>query len=358
MEGQATETSEAATDTSTGETSEATTTAAETGESAGEGTTLATGADLGGGDSTGDVATDETGKGDGASDAAESDKAVADTKPDATADTKPDGDKETDPATDTDDPKPNDNLDGLPEDFDWRSLATDEKSVNRLKHFESMDDLAEFVREADTWRRRAVLVPNSKSTPEEIAKYQKAIGVPDTPDGYDLDVSKDAPADEKELVDRLRSAAHAVNVTPAQLGAMIEWHKAETAAVEAREQENAADQLSQAKAELSRTWGPDYQKNAGVAQKAMGRGFEGFAEDWAGLELKDGTKIGNHPLTLKGFARLGRLFGEAGVPGQVAPDNWAPTKTELLKMQQEPGYIDGTDKDLIKRVTEGYKRLP
>ncbi|MGI9493088.1 MAG: hypothetical protein ACR2QF_11880 [Geminicoccaceae bacterium] len=282
------------------------------------------------------------------------DAASEDDTPAADADAKPEDETKDEAETSESE---GDNLEGLPEDFDWRELSTDEKNRNRLRQFSSMDDLATFVREADSWRRRAVIPPNAKSTPEEIARFQKAIGVPESPAGYEIQLEKDAPEDEVARVDRLKEAAFGVHVTPAQLGAMIEWHQAETQAVEARENDRLVHQLNQAKTDLSREWGPDYQKNLGAANQILNRAFEGYAEDWGDLELKDGTKVRDHPLTARGLAKIGRLMGEAGVPGEVAPADWLPNESELGKMMEEPGYQDGTDKALIVRVKEGYKRL-
>ena len=349
MEGQAT-TTEAASDVSTSEGASEATEAATTTETAVEseskGETLITGSDAGSDDVAATEAATETTEA-----AATETPATEETKPEESDDA---AKAEEETQTETEEKAEGDKLDGLPEDFDWRDLATDEKSRNRLNQFRSMDDLAEFVREADSWRRKAVVPPGPKSTEDEVKRYHKMIGVPETPDGYQIEMAEDATDDDKMRVDRLRMAAHGVHVTPDQLKAMIEFQQAETAALEQREAAAAERQLSDAKTELSRTWGPDFQKNVGIATAAMKRaGADQFSEDWAGLELKDGTKIGNHPWTSQIFAKLGTLLGEAGVPGEIVPESWLPSESELMEMQSQPGYQDGTDKALIARVGEG-----
>lgn len=370
MEGQTTSADAATADTSTtseatggdAETSEAKTTTEQTAESGGSGDTLVTGSDVKA-DAADATETAETGDAD-KTDEGETggEQPPADAKK-TEADVKADGDEKTDDAdatadADSDDTtSEGDNLDGLPEGFDWRALATDEKSRNRLGQFESMDDLAKFVREADSWRRKAVIPPNSKSSPEDVKRFHKAIGVPESPSGYEVELSPDATDADKERVDRLRMAAHGVHVTPQQLGAMIEWHQAETEAIEAREAEAVEQQLAEAKTELARTWGPDYQRNAGLAVQTWKRGgADQFVEDWGNLELKDGTKLGNHPWTMQIGAKLGRMFGEAGVPGEVMPSDWAPSEADLIEMQKTPEYLAG-DKAVHAKVKLGYQRL-
>lgn len=248
-------------------------------------------------------------------------------------------------------------LDGLPENFHWRDLLTDDKNKNRATHFGSLDEVMEAVRELDSLKRRAVLPPNQKSTDEEIATFRKRMGVPDTPDGYEIELDKAADDSDREFVSRLQMIAHANNLTPGQLDSLRQWYNDETTAIEQFEESKRQEALAKARTDLSREWLSDYQRNIGIAKKAFDEAFGGYAEDVGEMKLADGTRLIDHPMIARGLFKMGRRFTEAGIPGSNVAENWNPTENELIEMQQRQGYIDGSDKQLLEQVKVGYKRL-
>jgi len=246
----------------------------------------------------------------------------------------------------------------LPEGADWRDLAADEKNRGRLQRVSSVDELAEMARDYDSFKRRAVLPPNSNSSDEDVAKFRKAIGVPDSPDGYEIEMDKDADDGAKSRVERLKGAAHAVHMTPQQLGALIEWHSTEMDALEAADGEAIAQRQAELKTELSREWGADYQRNASVAMRTAQEAFGGYAEEFLAMELKDGTRVGDHPAMLRGMAKLGRKFGEAGLPGTIVPHDWNPTDSEIIEMKKDPRYWDSNRRDpaFVQKINNAIDR--
>jgi len=62
-----------------------------------------------------------------------------------------------------------------------------------------------------------------------------------------------------------------------------------------------------AEQELRKEWGRSYDENikrAGAIAKAN------MSEDILNMELKDGTRIGDHPSVIKGFANIANLMSE------------------------------------------------
>jgi hypothetical protein len=248
-------------------------------------------------------------------------------------------------------------IEGLPDDFDWRTLAIDEKNKNVAKHFNSVDEVLTKNREYVSLLRKSVEIPNTQSSAEVVAKFHKAIGVPETPDGYRIDLADDAEEHDKQYVERLKLAAHGVHMTPAQLTALADWQRSESAAAQARDDQEHRDHLARLKTDLAREWGGSTDRNLGEGDRFLHRFLGDQYEEFKDMQLADGSYAINHPILVRMAARAGRSYSEAGIPGEVVADGWKPTEGELVKMQQEPGYVDGTDKELIKRVTIGYKRL-
>jgi len=93
----------------------------------------------------------------------------------------------------------------------------------KSKGIKSLDDLAKNYREAEKSIRNGgkLTVPGEGAKPEEIAAYHKAIGVPDTPEGYEFTQPEGAELDG-DLVTPLREVALKAGVPAAGFKALAE----------------------------------------------------------------------------------------------------------------------------------------
>lgn len=93
-------------------------------------------------------------------------------------------DKSTSPSADGAPPKlPHAWMEGL-----TAEQKADAELVKTLSKFEKgIPDFAKAYPELEKKLGQSVMVPNEKATPEEKARYLKAIGVPDKPEDYKLD---------------------------------------------------------------------------------------------------------------------------------------------------------------------------
>ena len=66
-----------------------------------------------------------------------------------------------------------------------------------------------------------VKIPGEGATPEEIVAYRQAQGVPETSDGYELNVPKEGGYDK--VADMVKAAAHEVGIPPSKLAPV--WDK-------------------------------------------------------------------------------------------------------------------------------------
>lgn len=157
----------------------------------------------------------------------------------------------------------------------------------------------------------AVTIPGEGATPEVIAAYRQAIGVPDTPEGYRivrpaaaLDGMWDVAA-ETALLGKL----HAVGTPPPVVQAIMTWYGdflTEQQTLFRREAEAA----SQA---LRRDWGPNYDANVGRANRAI----QQYGGD-ALVDLFAQNGMGRHPLVVATFAKIGTDLVEHGaMTGEV-----------------------------------------
>lgn len=148
-------------------------------------------------------------------------------------------------------------------------------------------------------------------TEEEVSSFRKAVGIPETPDGYEF-VRPDLPEGievSKEIESAFRSKFHDLGI-PAQAGKelynyyMNFWLGALKADGEAKMQA-----VEEGIANLEKEWGSRDSEQYKANMTLMGRAVDKFG----GGDLKkylDDTGLGNHPLFVKTFVQIGKAMSE------------------------------------------------
>ena len=181
----------------------------------------------------------------------------------------------------------------------------------------------------------AVKIPDEHSTPEDVAAYRKAIGVPDTVEGYRVTRPEAALTDWDETAEKaFLSKMHELGTPPQTVQAILNWY-GEYLSAQQRGWHREAEAAQQ---ELRRDWGPDYAANLGVANRAI--------QQYGGDPLVDlfaQNGMGRHPLVVKTFATIGKDLLEAGaIPAtgtahmtpEDAQERLKTLQADLLKVPQ------------------------
>lgn len=236
---------------------------------------------------------------------------------------------------------------------DWRSTLPEElRSEKSLESFRDVAALAKsYVETKKLVGQRVDLKPPTKdSTPEQIATWRKALGVPDTPDGYlQAGVVRPELAASGEWDEAAESAfldlAHKNHIPPGFVNATLQFY----AKLEADKQA-ASSRSRQAVASALRTeWGPNYAASLGRANRAL-QEFGGDEMVTLGREtrLADGSLLGDHPALIKTFAKIGNVLVESGAmdPEGIAAGMSADDAREAIKKKQAE----------MKALPEGHPR--
>lgn len=111
-------------------------------------------------------------------------------------------------------------------------------------------------------------------------------------------------------------------------------------------------------AELQEEWGPNFDRNLGVAQRAA-RYYNG--DDGSLLSFLDKTGLGDHPVVVKMFYDMGKRLQEDGliVADVGAVMNAEAAKTRVEEIRNDPDYFQRTPKgDLLREeMTRLYRLL-
>lgn len=194
----------------------------------------------------------------------------------------------------------------------WRdALPDDLKAAKSLEKYADVPALAKAYVDAEALiGRKGAIPPKEGDAPEVTAAWRKALGVPDTAEGYTIARPDDVPEAlwSDSTAAKYREIAHRHGLTPAQAQAVaaefLQHQAAEVAALGQANQEAAAA--------LKKEWGQSFDQKITLAARAA-KAF--LPAELLDLVLPTGMRLGDHPDMVKAFARIGAAQGEDVAPG-------------------------------------------
>lgn len=205
---------------------------------------------------------------------------------------------------------------------DWRQKYSQDPSIlKRLERYASPKAALDALFAAQNRISKGDLLPTLKenATPEDIADYRQAHGIPETPEGYDLTLANGMVVGEADrpMVDDFLAKAHANNMHPTQVKEALGWYfdKQEQARIaqEARDTESRMKSEDELRAEF----GPEYRRNVTLANQLLDSAPGGIKDRLLGGRMADGTPIGNDPNVIRWLVSLSRELNPVAtvVPG-------------------------------------------
>ena len=148
----------------------------------------------------------------------------------------------------------------LPEKF-WREDKADIEAL--AKSYQGLEQLLGK-------KAHSVPVPNEKSTPEEIAAYRKAIGVPESPEGYKLKPEQlpDGVVWDENVAKRAAELAHKHNIPAAAMNELMKFDMERAALMNQAAAQMIEQQLESGREELQRVWGDKTGEKIELARRA------------------------------------------------------------------------------------------
>ena len=231
-------------------------------------------------------------------------------------------------------------------DDNWRSGIQDEKLRDHAGRFTSVLDLVGKHYELRQQLSTAIQPLSSDATDEQVTSYRKAIGAPDTVEGYEFAMPEGQEATDADKAFQSSTAEmfHGLNITSAQANGLNEWwNELRGATLEAQVADDKA-YADETLAELKREWpGAEFDRNKQFADFAAVKVFGDALDEVRNIETKDGRFILDHPSFVKMLAQYGREMEEGTLGG-------AMTDSDRDSIQ---GEIDDLGKQIDKAKAEG-----
>lgn len=167
-------------------------------------------------------------------------------------------------------------LDRLPQEF--------QQDAPTLSRFKSFNDLAKSYLSsrkmmgdmADAVRIPKVPPPNASKESldnyrKQLTEYRKAIGVPESPDGYKIEPPAKLPDGvqwDKNVAAAFSALAHKHNIPSSAVQEMIAFDIQRQAAMTQRFSKSVSEKIESGRHELQQEWKGDFETNIGLAKEA------------------------------------------------------------------------------------------
>lgn len=250
---------------------------------------------------------------------------------------------------------------------DWRAGIEDAGARQYAGRFETPGEVATNAFHLRQKLSGTIRVPGPGADADEIANFKKAVGIPDTPDGYEIKLPDDVhPAlaldkdGEKRLAEfrtRMHEAGAPGPAVQAAIDAYYDLMKDSIAGMT----EAGSGHVETVDSALRKNWGADYDRNRQIAEHAAASlGGQGFV-DFITTAKTDGVALRDHPEFLHAFAKIGHSMGEdtmhSGNSGTNANDkDGTQANIERLQVEKFEAYDKG-DMALANRLDREQRDL-
>ena len=191
----------------------------------------------------------------------------------------------------------------------WKdSISQEFREDPNISKFTEIDALAKsYINATRMIGQDKVAVPNENSTDDQWNEVYGKLGRPESADKYKLDVQSEIVPLDEGAVKSFAENAHKLGLNNKQAQGILEYYKN---SMEGSEQQSRIDtETAQANAEqeLRKEWGRSFDENLKKAGSVAKANMDPEILD---MQLKDGTRLGDHPAVIKGFANIANLMSE------------------------------------------------
>ena len=215
----------------------------------------------------------------------------------------------------------------------WKDSISEEfRQDPNIAKFTEIDALAKsYINATRMIGQDKVAIPNENSTDDQWQEVYGKLGRPESPDKYKLEANSDVVPLDEGAIKQFAENAHQLGLNNKQAQGILEFYKnsMEGSVQQARIDTETAQ--ANAEAELRKEWGRAYDDNIKKAGSVAKANMNPQILD---MELKDGTRLGDHPEVIKGFANIANILSEDKLVGTESEsvDKGTDYEAEISKL--------------------------
>ena len=157
-----------------------------------------------------------------------------------------------------------------------------------------------------------VVIPTNTSTEEHWDEVYAKLGRPESADKYTLDAKSEVVNFDETAIKSFAEQSHKLGLNNKQAQGILEFYKNNMEGTAQQSKIDTETAQAQAEQQLRAEWGRDFEgkvKQAGALAKAN------INPEVLDMQLQDGTRIGDHPEIIKGFAKIAGMMSEDKILG-------------------------------------------
>ena len=191
----------------------------------------------------------------------------------------------------------------------WKSSISEEfRNDPNIEKFTEIDALAKsYINATRMIGQDKVAVPNKNSTEDQWNEVYSKLGRPETADKYALNIESEAVAMDENAIKSFAEQSHKLGLNNTQAQGILEFYKNNMESNMQRATVDTETAQAQAETELRAEWGKDFDSNV---SKASALAKANMNPEILDLQMQDGTRIGDHPEIIKGFAKIASMLSE------------------------------------------------
>ena len=191
----------------------------------------------------------------------------------------------------------------------WKdSISEDFRNDPNIEKFTEIDALAKsYINATKMIGQDKLVIPNNNSTEDQWNEVYEKLGRPESADKYALDAKSETVSMDENAVKSFAEQSHKLGLNNKQAQGILEFYKNNMEGTAQQSKIDTETAQSQAEQELRQEWGRDFEgkvKQAGALAKAN------INPEVLDMTLSNGTRLGDHPEIIKGFAKIAGMMSE------------------------------------------------
>ena len=191
----------------------------------------------------------------------------------------------------------------------WKdSISEQYRNDPNIEKFTEADALAKsYINAVKMIGQDKLVIPTNNSTEEAWNEVYDKLGRPESAEKYSLDAKSEVVNLDEAAIKSFAEQSHKLGLNNKQAQGILEFYKNNMEGVAQQEKIDIETAHAQAQQQLRQEWGRDYD---GKIKQAKALAQANIDVNFLESQLKDGSKVGDHPEAIKGFAKIASMMQE------------------------------------------------
>ena len=206
----------------------------------------------------------------------------------------------------------------------WKDSISEEfRKDPNIEKFTEIDALAKsYINATRMIGQDKVVIPTNNSTEEQWNEVYDKLGRPESAEKYSLDAKSKVVSLDENAVKQFAETSHKLGLNNKQAQGLLDFYKQNMEGTAQQAKIDTETAQAQAEQELRSEWGREFDAKVKQASSLAKANIKPEILD---MTLSNGTRLGDHPEIIKGFAKIA---------GMMSEDKIVSTESESVQSNQ------------------------